>query len=79
MKLGKIETVDVRTVWRNEAGDFTPWLAQEENLAALGQALHLGELSLQSTELSVGDFSDVLIENQLEPTNHRQILALDAG
>ena len=93
MKLGKIETVDIRTVWRNEAGDFTPWLAQEENLAALGEALHLGELALQSTELSVGDFSadivaldeggsQVLIENQLEPTDHRhlgQVLTYLAG
>ncbi|WP_430513618.1 hypothetical protein [Pannonibacter phragmitetus] len=93
MRLGKIETVDIRTVWRNEAGDFTPWLAQEENLAALGEALHLGELTLQSTELSVGDFSadivavdeggaQVLIENQLEPTDHRhlgQVLTYLAG
>lgn len=93
MRLGRIETVDVRTVWRNEAGDFTPWLAQEENLAALGEALHLGELTLQSTELSVGEFSadivavdeggaQVLIENQLEPTDHRhlgQVLTYLAG
>lgn len=54
MPLGRIEAVDIRTVWRNEAGDFTPWLAQAENLAALGAALHLGELTLQSTETGVG-------------------------
>lgn len=93
MKLGRIETVDVRTVWKNEAGNFTPWLALKENLAALGEALHLGELTLHSTELSVGDFSadivavdeggaSVLIENQLEPTDHRhlgQVLTYLAG
>lgn len=93
MKLGRIETVDIRAVWKNEAGDFTPWLAQEENLLALGEALHLGELTLQSTEISVGDFSadivavdeggaQVLIENQLEPTDHRhlgQVLTYLAG
>lgn len=92
-KLGRIESVDIRTVWRNEAGDFTPWLALEENLLALGEALHLGELTLQSTELSVGEFSadivaadesgaQVLIENQLEPTDHRhlgQVLTYLAG
>jgi len=93
LELGRIEVVDVRVVWRNEAGDFTPWLAQEENLSALGEALHLGELTLQSTELSVGEFSadivcvdeggaPVLIENQLEPTDHRhlgQVLTYLAG
>ncbi|WP_189413072.1 DUF4268 domain-containing protein [Neogemmobacter tilapiae] len=93
MRLGKIETVDIRTVSRNEAGDFTPWLAQDDNRSALGEALHLGELTLQSTELSVGDFSadivavdeggaQVLIENQLEPTDHRhlgQVLTYLAG
>lgn len=93
MKLGRIDTVDIRTIWRNEAGDFTPWLAQAEILATLGEALHLGELTLQSTELRVGDFSadivavddsgtQVLIENQLEPTDHRhlgQVLTYLAG
>jgi hypothetical protein len=93
MKLGRIVPVDIRTVWQKEAGDFTPWLAEEENLAALGEALHLGELSLQSTELRVGDFSadivavdeggvQVLVENQLEPTDHRhlgQVLTYLAG
>lgn len=93
MKLGRIETVDVRSIWKNEASDFTPWLALGENLSALGKALHLGELTLQSTELSVGDFSadivaadeggaPVLIENQLESTDHRhlgQVLTYLAG
>lgn len=93
MKLGRIANVDIRDVWRNEAGDFTPWLAEAENLAALGAALHLGELTLESTELSIGDFSadivavdeggaQVLIENQLEPTDHRhlgQVLTYLAG
>ena len=93
MKLGRIANVDIRAVWQNEAGHFTPWLAEEENLAALGEALHLGELTLQSTELRVGDFSadivavdeggvQALIENQLEPTDHRhlgQVLTYLAG
>jgi hypothetical protein len=93
MKLGRLEVVDIRGVWRNEAGDFTPWLAQPENLSALGEALHLGELTLVSTERGVGDFSadivatdedgaSVLIENQLEQTDHRhlgQVLTYLAG
>ena len=32
MKLGKIEKVDIRELWKNEAKDFTKWLATEENI-----------------------------------------------
>ena len=77
--LGAIEKVDLREVWPNEASDFTPWLA--ENLDKLGEALGL-DLELQSAEAAVGAFSldvlahdlgsnrPVIIENQLEATNH---------
>ena len=27
MKLGRITSVDVRTIWTNEASNFTPWRA----------------------------------------------------
>ncbi len=93
MKLGRIQTVDIRTIWKNEAGDFTPWLAEPENLKLLGEALHLGDLTPQATEYGVGAFSadivavddggvEVLIENQLEQTDHRhlgQVLTYLAG
>jgi hypothetical protein len=93
MQLGRIVPVEIRTIWKSEAVDFTPWLAEAHNLNLLGEALHLGELSLQTTEFSVGDFSadivavdeggvQVLIENQLEPTDHRhlgQVLTYLAG
>lgn len=75
--LAKIERVDLREAWPNEAKDFTPWLA--ENIGELGEALGM-DLELQGTEAVVGGYSlDVLatnlnrpvaIENQLEPTNH---------
>ncbi len=70
---------DLRTVWKNEAADFTPWLA--DNLSLLGETLGIN-LELIETESPVGNYSlDILaedtdsgdivvIENQLEQTNH---------
>lgn len=78
--LGKIERVELREGWGIEP-DFTRWLAEEANLATLGEELGL-DLSLLQTEADVGDFNvDILaeetgsgikaiIENQLETTDH---------
>jgi hypothetical protein len=90
--LSKLERVDLREAWKHEANDFTPWLAEEENLQTLAEALGISELELVDTEYWVGDFKldilctegdqQVVIENQLEPTDHRhlgQILAYAAG
>ena len=89
--LGTIERVDLREVWPHEARDFTPWLA--ENLDVLGEALGL-DLKLRSAEAAVGSFSldvlacdadgngPVVIENQLEATDHThlgQLLTYAAG
>ena len=77
-----IQNVDLREVWSNEATDFTPWLA--ENITKLGDTLGL-ELELQSREAPVGSYSldllvhdlgrdrPVIIENQLEATNHTHL------
>ena len=81
MKFGKIESVPVREVWPHEALDYTKRLAREENLALLGEACSL-DLELVDTESAVGSFAvdvfaqesgtgrKVVIENQLEETNH---------
>ena len=82
VNLGKlVEIKDLRKVWPHEALDFTPWLAEEENMALLADAVGL-EITTDETESNVGDFSvdifatetgtdrKIIIENQLEDTNH---------
>lgn len=78
--LGRIERIeDLREAWPHEANDFTPWLA--DHISELGEALGL-ELEPPEQEAPVGSFSldllaresvtnrTVIIENQLEPTDH---------
>ena len=92
-QLGRLESVNIHDYWVNEATDFTPWLAQEENLAFLGEAIDI-ELEFVAREAMVGSFSAdilcrnqltseyVLVENQLEKTDHShlgQILTYVAG
>jgi hypothetical protein len=78
MPLGKLEPVPLRELWSNEALDFTPWLAN--NLEFLGEKIGLA-LSLVERDASAGSFSAdilaedsggnmVIVENQLEPTDH---------
>ncbi len=80
--LGWLVEANVREAWQHEALDFTPWLA--ENLDRLGDALGL-RLELEGTEVTVESFaadilardvvdnSRVLIENQLERTDHAHL------
>ncbi len=94
--LGRLEPVDLRTCWDNEATSFTPWLASEGNLALLGDVVGM-DLELVGQEQWVGPFRAdilcknmapgdesqwVLIENQLERTDHShlgQLLTYAAG
>lgn len=84
-KLGTLSEIeDLRSVWRDEAKDFTPWLADDENIGILSDALGL-DLAVEERESSVGSFSadilatdiqsggTVVIENQLEETDHRHL------
>jgi hypothetical protein len=92
--LGKLEKSDLRSVFISEPRDFTPWLAEEANLAQLADSLGIDELELEATERSVGPFKAdilckdtrsghwVLIENQLSRTDHAhlgQLLTYAAG
>ena len=82
MQLGVLKEIkDLRKIWPHEALDFTPWLAEEENMALLADALGI-EITVDETEAGVGDFHvdiyasetgterKIIIENQLEDTNH---------
>ena len=82
--LGKLEKVELRKIWKTEDQDFTPWLANEENLELLGDTIGI-ELELVAQEKDVGPFradilcknteneSYVLIENQIERTDHKHL------
>jgi len=82
--VGRLETVELRKIWEHEAKNFTTWLA--DNLDVLdGQLSELElDLELESIEKSVGPFSAdilatargdslVVIENQLNKTNHTHL------
>ena len=91
--LGRLEKVDLREYWKREDTHFTPWLAQEENISLLGDTIGI-ELEVQGQEANVGPFRAdilcrntaddtlVLIENQLERTDHGhlgQLITYAAG
>lgn len=81
MKLGKFTEVNVRDLWKHEQYDFSAWLAKEENIAELGDLIGLSLVDV-NTEVYVGAYrcdlvakdettgTKVIIENQLESTNH---------
>ena len=92
-QLGRLHRVEIRSVFLNEAVHFTPWLSREDNLRLLAETVGM-ELELEEREKSVGPFSAdivcrdvatnkrVLIENQLERTDHThlgQLITYAAG
>lgn len=92
-QLGRLQKVELREAWPSESGHFTPWLAQEANLRLLGETIGI-DLECEAQEKEVGPFRAdilckdtatdnwVLIENQLERTDHShlgQLLTYAAG
>lgn len=93
MNIGKLQKVELRNLWKSESSDFTPWLAQEENIRLLSDTINI-DLEIVQQEKNVGPFRadilckstidghNVLIENQIEKTDHThlgQILTYAAG
>ena len=82
MSLGRLEEIkDLRSVWPDEAHNFTPWLANDENMVLLSETIGI-DIEVVEVESSVGSFNvdiyakdadngqKIIIENQLEDTNH---------
>ena len=91
VEFGRLESINLRDAWKHEANNFTPWLS--ENLDRLSEVVGI-PLELEGTEVQVEQFSAdiharnqiddnaVLIENQLEGSDHThlgQILTYLAG
>lgn len=84
IKLARITKINPREVWKHEALDFTQWLAKEENISVLCEEL---EINLENVkpEAAAGRYNvdlvaddidtkrKVIIENQLEPTDHKHL------
>ena len=81
IKMGKLVEVDIRKLWGHEQYDFSNWLADKENLELLNETIGL-TLSEVEKEVYVGAYrcdlvgkdevtgEKVIIENQLEASNH---------
>lgn len=79
--LGRLQKVELRNFWADEARDFTPWLAKEENIEELCNTIGI-DIEIEATEVYIGSFKadivgrdisnnqKVIIENQLEKSNH---------
>ena len=78
LHIGRLERVPLRDVWKHEAYDFTQWL--QDNVEVLNEALNTTLVNVDR-EQAAGSFSidlvaedeggnKVIIENQLEKSNH---------
>ncbi len=81
-KLSNLNEIgDIRQILPNESTDFTPWLSKEENIAILAEEIGI-DITVSETESPIGDFNvdifgtetgtdrKVIIENQLEESDH---------
>ena len=79
--LSKLSEVELRRIWNDEARNFTPWLANENNIKYISEIIGINLIDVQ-VEQFVGSYrcdilakdetsdNKVIIENQLEKTDH---------
>ena len=82
--LGQLEKLELRQLWPKEDKYFTPWFAQVENIALLSSVIGI-DLEVEGVEEQIGSYradivckdtgsgTPVLIENQLESTDHSHL------
>jgi hypothetical protein len=79
--ISKIEKVELREIWKREAADFTKWLA--DHIDYLNEVIDI-DIAVQTVEGNVGpyrvdiygedgDGNKIIIENQLERTDHSHL------
>lgn len=94
VSLGRLEEIkNLREVWKDEAKDFTPWLSEDDNISLLSDAIGI-DITVEERESDVGAFHvdlfaresgtdrRIIIENQIEDTNHThlgQLITYAAG
>jgi hypothetical protein len=83
-KLLTLEKVNLREIWKHEAHDFTQWLSKEENISLLLDEIGVsaeniitedtaGKFNVDITADEVYTGKKIVIENQLERTDHSHL------
>ncbi|PCF76586.1 DUF4268 domain-containing protein [Staphylococcus delphini] len=84
IQIGRLKEVNIKDLWIHEQYNFSNWLAKEENITLLNEAIDLTLTDIEK-EVYVGSYRcdlvatdettgiKVIIENQLEATNHEHL------
>lgn len=83
-KLRTLEKINLREIWKHEAHNFTKWLALEDNISLLLDEIGVtaenivtedsaGKFSVDITADEVSTGKKIVIENQLEKTDHSHL------
>jgi hypothetical protein len=83
-KLHTLEKVNLREIWKHEAHNFTQWLAMEDNISLLLDEIGVtaenivsedsaGKFNVDISADEVGTGKKIVIENQLEKTDHSHL------
>lgn len=84
MKLESLHKVNLREIWKHEAHNFTQWLAKDENISLLLDEIGVtaenitaedkaGRFNVDISANEVQSGKKIVIENQLEKTDHSHL------